>query len=115
MPASPTAGGYQAISPTGGDQWFVQESNPSTDPTAHSGMQASLAVGDLQGGTDVTAGSLGQNQYALNAANGSMLTGFPWFQADSDFTTPGAGRPLRQRADRDRGGRRLHRRASPTA
>ena len=85
---SPTVGGYQAISPTGGDQWFVQESNPSTDPTAHSGVQASLAVGDLQGGTDVTAGSLGQNQYALNAANGSMLNGFPWFQADSDFTTP---------------------------
>ena len=85
---SPTVGGYQAISPTGGDQWFVQESNPSTDPTAHSGIQASLAVGDLQGGTDVTAGSLGQNQYALNAANGSMLNGFPWFQADSDFTTP---------------------------
>jgi hypothetical protein len=85
---NPTDGGYQAISPTGGDQWFVQETNPSTDPTPHSGIQASLAVGDLQGGTDVTAGSLGQNQYALNAANGSMLTGFPWFQADSDFTTP---------------------------
>jgi len=85
---NPTVGGYQAISPTGGDQWFVQETNPSTDPTSHSGIQASLAVGDLQGSTDVTAGSLGQNQYALNAANGSMLTGFPWFQADSDFTTP---------------------------
>ncbi|MGA2305409.1 MAG: PQQ-binding-like beta-propeller repeat protein [Acidimicrobiales bacterium] len=85
---NPTAGGYQAISPSGGDQWFVQETNPSTDPTPHSGIQASLAVGDLQGGTDVTAGSLGQNQYALNAANGAMLSGFPWFQADSDFTTP---------------------------
>jgi hypothetical protein len=85
---NPTEGGYQAISPTGGDQWFVQESNPSTDPTPHSGIQASLAVGDLQGGTDVTAGSLGQDQDALNAANGSMLSGFPWFQADSDFTTP---------------------------
>jgi outer membrane protein assembly factor BamB len=59
---NPTEGGYQAISPAGGDQWFVQESNPSTDPTPHSGIQASLAVGDLQGGTDVTAGSLGENQ-----------------------------------------------------
>jgi len=86
---NPNVGGYQAISPTGGDAWFVQESNPPTDPLgAHSGVQASLAVGDLQGGTDVTAGSLGQDQDALNAANGAVLTGFPWFQADSDFTTP---------------------------
>ncbi len=89
--ADPTAGGYQAISPNGGDQWFVQESNPSGpagDPVAHNGVQASLAVGDLQGGLDVTAGSLGQEQDALNAGDGSMLAGFPWFQADSDFTTP---------------------------
>jgi outer membrane protein assembly factor BamB len=85
---NPQSGGYQAISPTGGDQWFVQETNPSTDPYQHSGIQASIAVGNLQGGTDVTAGSLGQNQYAMNATNGSMLNGFPWFQADSDFTTP---------------------------
>ena len=86
--AVPTAGGYQAISPSGGDQWFAQETNPSTDPTTHNGVQASLAVGDLQGGNDVTAGSLGQNQDALNASNGALLTGFPWFQADSNFTTP---------------------------
>jgi outer membrane protein assembly factor BamB len=86
--ADPTAGGYQAINPSGGDQWFVRESNPGTDGTAHNGVQASLAVGNLQGGADVTAGSLGQEQDALNAANGSMLGGFPWFQADSDFTTP---------------------------
>ena len=86
---NPNVGGYQAISPTGGDAWFVQESNPPTDPLgAHSGVQASLAVGDLQGQTDVTAGSLGQDQDALNAANGAVLNGFPWFQADSDFTTP---------------------------
>ena len=29
----PTAGGYQAIAPNGGDQWFDQETNPGTDPT----------------------------------------------------------------------------------
>jgi outer membrane protein assembly factor BamB len=86
--AIPTAGGYQAISPSGGDEWFVQEANPGTDPTAHNGVQASLAVGDLQGGIDVTAGSLGQEQDALNASNGAMLAGFPWFQADSNFSTP---------------------------
>src|ERR1039458_10191269 len=33
--AVPTAGGYQAISPNGGDLWFTQEANPGTDPTPH--------------------------------------------------------------------------------
>jgi outer membrane protein assembly factor BamB len=86
--AAPTAGGYQAISPNGGDQWFVQEANPATDPTAHNGVQASLAVGALQGQLAVTAGSLGQNQDALVAGSGAQLAGFPWFEADSNFTTP---------------------------
>jgi len=85
---TPTSGGYQAISPNGGDQWFTQETNPPSDPTPHNGVQSSLAVGDLQGGTDVVSGSMGQNQDALNAADGSLLPGFPWFQADSNFTTP---------------------------
>lgn len=85
---TPTFGGYQAISPNGGDQWFTQEANPPTDPTPHNGVQSSLAIGDLQGGTDVVGGSMGQNQDALNAADGSVLVGFPWFQADSNFTTP---------------------------
>ncbi len=36
----------------------------------------------------MTAGSLGQEQDALNASNGAMLAGFPWFEADSNFSTP---------------------------
>jgi len=85
----PTAGGYQAISPTGTGRWFTQETNPSTDTAAaHNGVQASLAVGDLQGGTDVVAGSLGENEDALNATNGAVLNGFPWYDADSNFSTP---------------------------
>jgi len=86
--ASPYSGGYQAISPSGGDQWFVQESNPPTDGTAHNGVQSGLAVGNLQGGTDVVSGSLGEEEYAMNAGNGAVLSGFPWFEADSNFTTP---------------------------
>jgi hypothetical protein len=86
---SPTAGGYQAISPGGGDQWYTQEDNPPTDATAaHSGVQASMAVGDLQGGTDVVAGSLGEEEDALTAGGGGVLAGFPWYQADSNFSTP---------------------------
>ncbi len=84
---SPTSGGYQAITNTGGDQWFVQETNPGTDSVAHSGVSASLTVGNYAGGFGVEAGSLGQNTYALGAGNGALLGGFPWFQADSVFST----------------------------
>ena len=49
---------------------------------------ASMAVGDLQGGTDVVAGSLGEEEYAMTAGSGGVLNGFPWFQADSNFSTP---------------------------
>ena len=53
----------------------------------HSGVLASLTVGNYAGGYGVEAGSLGQNTYALGAGNGAMLGGFPWFQADSVFST----------------------------
>jgi len=85
--SSPTTGGYQAIAPNGSDQWFVQETNPGTDPTVHSSVQASLTVAAYAGGYGVEAGSLGQNTYALAASNGGMLGGFPWFSADSVFST----------------------------
>ncbi len=87
--AAPTSGGYQAISPSGGDQWFTQETNPPTDTSAaHNGVLASMAVGDLQGGTDLVAGSLGEEEDALTAGSGGVLNGFPWYQADSNFSTP---------------------------
>ena len=85
--ATPTTGGYQAISPGGGDQWFVPASNPPTDPTPHSAVAASLTVGNYAFGYGVEAGSLGQNTFALGAANGATLGGFPWFSADSVFST----------------------------
>ncbi len=84
---APASGGYQAITNTGADQWFVQETNPGTDPTPHSGVAASLTVGSYAGGYGVEAGSLGQETDALGAGNGAMLAGFPWFQGDSVFST----------------------------
>ena len=84
---SPNTGGYQAIFPGGGDQWFVSGTNPGTDPTPNSGVVASLTVGNYAGSNGVEAGSLGQNTYALSATSGSVLSGFPWFQADSVFST----------------------------
>ncbi len=85
--AAPTSGGYQAITPGGGDQWFVEETNPIYDPNPHNGVLASLTVGSYAGGYGVEAGSLGQNTYALGAGNGAVLGGFPWFSADSVFST----------------------------
>jgi hypothetical protein len=86
--ASPTSGGYQAISPGGGDQWFLQATNPPYDTSQpHSGVEASLTVGNYAGGYGVEAGSLGQSTYALGAGNGQVFDGFPWFSADSVFST----------------------------
>jgi hypothetical protein len=81
----PSVSGYQAIDPQGKAQWGASETDPNG---THNGVQASLAVGDLQGGSDVTAGSLGQDQDALNASSGAELAGFPWFQGDSNYSTP---------------------------
>jgi hypothetical protein len=86
--ATPTSGGYQAISPGGGDQWFVQATNPPTDTMQpHSAIAASMTVGNYAGGFGVEAGTLGQSTYALGAGNGAVLGGFPWFSADSVFST----------------------------
>ncbi|HVT42662.1 MAG TPA: hypothetical protein VHD39_06730, partial [Acidimicrobiales bacterium] len=85
--AMPSSGGYQAISPGGGDQWFVQGTNPPTDPQPNSAVAASLTVAQYAAGYGVEGGNLGQNTYALNAGNGAVLAGFPWFQGDSVFST----------------------------
>lgn len=54
---------------------------PVRGPPADYGVEASLTVGSLQGGNDVFAGSLDQEAYALNALDGSVLTGFPFSTA----------------------------------
>jgi outer membrane protein assembly factor BamB len=87
-PRATHSGGYEAFTPTGGTQWFTNTQNPSTDQSPGNAVQASLTVGDLEGGTDVVAGSLGEVTQALNATSGGILPGYPWFQGDSNFTTP---------------------------
>ena len=59
-----------------------------TDPYPHNGVMSSMAVGNLQGRLAVVGGSMGQVQYAMDARTGAVLPGFPWFQADDNFTTP---------------------------
>ncbi len=86
--ATPGSGGYEGINPNGTVQWFTNVQNPPTDAAPAHAVQASMAVGDLEGGTDVVAGSLGEVTTAMTASNGGTLGGYPWFQADSNFTTP---------------------------
>jgi hypothetical protein len=88
--AKPHVGGYEAFNQDGKLRWYVPVRNPVTDPASKgtSAVIASLAVGNLQGSTDVVAPSVGQEEYAINAATGATLRGFPWFTADSGFSTP---------------------------
>jgi hypothetical protein len=82
--ADPRVGGYRAFSNTASLLWGVN----AQDPNGLYGVQAGLAVGSLNGVKGVVAPSLGQEEYALNAANGSGLVGWPFFTADSGFSTP---------------------------
>jgi hypothetical protein len=52
-----------------------------------------MTIGALQTGADVISGSLGQEQYAMVGSTGRVLTGFPWFQADSNFSTAAVADP----------------------
>jgi hypothetical protein len=83
----PGPGGYQAFSSTGTFKWFTPVVNPPSDPAPDSGVQAGMSVGSLQGGTDVVAGSLGQQSSALDADNGATLAGWPFFNSDSTHST----------------------------
>jgi hypothetical protein len=80
-----TKGGYQAITAQGQNKWYQGVQNPPGVP--FNAVVASMTVGQLQGSTGVVAGSTGQSMMAMNAGSGGVLNGFPWFQADSVFTT----------------------------
>jgi len=90
--AHPFTGGYEGFGPDGSRLWSVPVDNPTTDPYPHNGVQASLAIADLGGsGPDAVAGSLGQEEYAVSAAAGAVLPGWPFFTSDSTFSTAALG------------------------
>ena len=80
-------GGYYAYGARGNLEWNQIVSNPPSDSTPLGGVLASPSIGSTGGGPFVTAGSLGQETYALNATNGVPLPGWPYFSADSVFST----------------------------
>ncbi len=84
--AAPHEGGYDAFKPDGARFWSATIHNPGASFV--SGIVASLAVGDLQGGPDVVAPSVGQQEDAMSAAAGKVLPGFPWFDGDGNYATP---------------------------
>jgi hypothetical protein len=84
----PVPGGYQAFTAGGARKWFTPVVNPPSDTSPAGGVQAGLSVGNLTTGAPQTfAGSLGQVSYALDAASGAPLTGWPFFNSDSTHAT----------------------------
>ena len=76
--AAPRKGGYLALTETGKQAWY---STPDGD-------MSSMAFGPIQTQADVVGASMSQHQYAINAATGHTLKGFPWFEADTNFSSP---------------------------
>ncbi|HLI01828.1 MAG TPA: hypothetical protein VKV06_13665 [Acidimicrobiales bacterium] len=83
-------GGYLSLGARGGQDWFTQVAVAPGRPDK-AGVQASMAVGDLNGAKSVVAGSLGQWVDELRSANGSTRPGWPWLATDSSFDTPAIG------------------------
>jgi hypothetical protein len=89
--AEPTQGGYYAYAANGTLLWNQLVTNPASDDLPDIGVQASPTVGSMGGGPFVSAGSLGQESYALGAVSGTPLVGWPFFSADSVFSTAAVG------------------------
>jgi fibronectin type 3 domain-containing protein len=83
----PAVGAYLAYGPNGQALWRTNVTDPVGDPHPAYAVQASLTIANLQGSTDVFAGSLDQYSFALDASSGAVLTGWPFFTADSVFST----------------------------
>ncbi len=87
--SDPDAGSYLALDQFGRPLWDKAAPVSSDKASSASGVNASMAIGVLQDQTAVTAGNLGQAQYALNAGTGAALPGWnPWFSGDSEVSTP---------------------------
>jgi hypothetical protein len=87
----PGQGGYDAFAASGAPLWYTPVTDPASDEQPAAGVQASLTVTTMQGTSSVVAGSLDQEEYALNASNGATLPGWPLFTSDSVFSTAAVG------------------------
>ena len=85
---TPGVGGLLALRPNGTKAWYRQVRSRPYSKGGFAGMMSSAATGPLESGGDVIGGQMGQMQYAFNGATGNVLSGWPWFQADTNFSTP---------------------------
>jgi len=95
-----TKGGYLALTNKGKKAWYRQVHLLPSSKSEIRGVMSSLAVGNLHYGADVVGGSMGQMQLAMSARKGTTVPGFPWLQADTNFSTPALAK-LRSNVDTD--------------
>ena len=88
--SDPNAGGYLAYSAAGVPVWSTRAADPPSDFAPASGVQASMTVTNFLGRVGAFAGTLGQQSEALDAGSGRTLSGWPFFTADSTFSTAAA-------------------------
>ena len=86
----PHAGGYVEIGGSGGVVWSSAVPDPPQDFAPALGVQASITVASLQGQLSGFAGALGQESAALSASTGHVVRGWPFFTADTTFSTAAA-------------------------
>jgi hypothetical protein len=79
-------GGYLSLNGNGTLHWYhavpITPGSPDSAP-----VYSGIAVGNLEGQTDVFAGPVAQQQWALDAATGTTLPGWPFLSYDSNFST----------------------------
>lgn len=85
--SSPSRGGYRSLAANGKVLWSTKVKAAPTG-SAYRGVMSSITLGKFRSSYDAIGGSMGQLQNLMYASTGRVETGFPWFQADSNFSTP---------------------------
>lgn len=90
--ASPSKGGYLALNGKGDKAWSRTVSLLQGGKGGNRGVMGSMAIGNMHYGVDAVGGSMGQQQLAMSALTGKTVPGWPWLQADTNFSTPALAR-----------------------
>jgi hypothetical protein len=85
---NPSKGGYLKLSGAGKGMWEARTYLLPGNRGGTRGVMGSLALGPIQSSMDVVGGAMGQEQLAINTGTGHALSGFPWLQADTNFSSP---------------------------